>query len=115
MKEVLPWVALLRKCRGVQTELLKDFVRSYINLLIKLRLTDDALMNEMYMAMSYLLLERLGEEGVKMKKDVKESDVCIECGATVVGDDLNFDSEENCYCPECYQSVWGSSYRGEEA
>lgn len=62
MKENLPWVAILREYRGVQTELLKAFVESYINLLIKLRLTDDALMNEMYMAMSYLLLERLGEE-----------------------------------------------------
>jgi len=112
MKEVLPWVAVLRRCRGVQTELLKDFVKSYINLLLKLRLTDDAVMNEMYMAMSYLLLERLGEEDVKMRRN---EDVCIECGATVVGDDLNFDSEENCYCPECYQSVWGSSYREEEA
>jgi len=41
----------------------------------------------------------------------RNEDVCIECGATVIGDDLNFDSEENCYCPECYQSVWGSSRR----
>lgn len=63
MKEGLPWVAVLRRCRGVQTETLKDFVKSYINLLIKLRLTDDALMNEMYMAISYALLEKLGEEG----------------------------------------------------
>jgi hypothetical protein len=62
MKEVLPWVALLRKCRGVQTELLKDFVGSYISLLIKLGLNNETIMNEMYMAMSYLLLERLGEE-----------------------------------------------------
>ena len=114
MKEVLPWVAVLRRCRGVQTEMLKDFVGSYINLLIKLRI-NDTIMNEMYMAMSYLLLERLGEEGVKMRMRRNE-DVCIECGTTVVGDDLNFDSEDNCYCPECYQSVWGSYsvYKEEE-
>lgn len=62
MKEVLPWVAVLRRCRGVQTEVLKDFVKSCINLLIKLRI-NDAVMSEMYMAMSYALLERLGEEG----------------------------------------------------
>lgn len=41
---------------------------------------------------------------------MRNCDTCIECGATVVGDDLYFDSEGNCYCPECYQSVWGSSY-----
>ena len=114
MKENLPWVVFLDICRGVQTEMLKTSTKSYTNLILKQRL-NDAVMSEMYLAMSYLLLERLGEEDVKMKRDVKESDVCIECGATVVGDDLNFDSEENCYCPECYQSVWGSSYRGEEA
>jgi hypothetical protein len=62
MKENLPWVAILREYRGVQTELLKDFVGSYINLLLKLRI-NDTIMSEMYMAMSYLLLEKLGEEG----------------------------------------------------
>ncbi len=62
MKEVLPWVAILREYRGVQTEVLKDFVESYINLMLKLRI-NDTIMSEMYMAMSYLLLERLGEEG----------------------------------------------------
>jgi len=62
MKEVLPWVAILREYRGVQTELLKAFVESYINLMLKLRI-NDTIMSEMYMAMSYLLLERLGEEG----------------------------------------------------
>ena len=45
----------------MQTELLKDFVGSYINLLIKLRI-NDAVMSEMYMVLSYALLERLGEE-----------------------------------------------------
>ena len=100
----------------MQTELLKAFVEIYINWLIKLKLNDDALMNEMYMVMSYALLERLGEEGAKMKREARECDVCIECEVTVVGDDLNFDSEGNCYCPECYQSVWGSSsvYKEEE-
>ena len=111
MKEVLPWVVFLDICRGVQTEMLKTSTKSYTNLILKQRL-NDAVMSEMYLAMSYLLLERLGEEDVKMRRN---EDVCIECGATVVGDDLNFDSEENCYCPECYQSVWGSSYREEEA
>jgi len=45
----------------------------------------------------------------------RNEDTCIECEVTVVGNDLNFDSEGNCYCPECYQSVWGSSsYREED-
>ena len=44
-------------------------------------------------------------------RKIRECDVCIECGTTVVGNNLNFDSEENCYCPECYQSIWGSSRR----
>ena len=111
----LPWVDVLRRCRGVQTETLKDFVGSYTSLLIKLRI-NDAVMSEMYLAMSYALLERLGEEGAKMKREARECDVCIECEVTVVGDDLNFDSEGNCYCPECYQSVWGSYsvYKEEE-
>lgn len=39
-------------------------------------------------------------------------DACIECGATVVGNNLNFDSEDNCYCPECYQAVMGVSAKG---
>jgi len=45
----------------------------------------------------------------KMRR--RNEDVCIECEVTVVGDNLNFDSEGNCYCPECYQAVWGSSRR----
>ena len=41
----------------------------------------------------------------------RNEDTCIECEVTVVGDNLSFDSEGNCYCPECYQAVWGSSRR----
>jgi len=62
MKETLPWVTFLERCRDVQTETLKTSTESHINLLLKLG-TNDAIMNEMYMALSYLLLERLGEEG----------------------------------------------------
>lgn len=62
MKEVLPWVAFLDNCRGLQTEMLKTSTEGYVKLLIKLRLNDETIMNEAYMAMSYLLLERLGEE-----------------------------------------------------
>ena len=62
MKETLPWVGFLRKCRSMHTEILKIFTESYINWLIKLGLNDDALISEMYMVLSYALLERLGEE-----------------------------------------------------
>ena len=62
MSECLPWVALLERCRGVETEILKISSDNYIDLMFKLRL-NDTLMNEMYMVLSYALLERLGEEG----------------------------------------------------
>lgn len=65
MKETLPtlpWVTFLEGCHDVQTETLKTFTERHINSLLKLG-TNDAIMNEMYMALSYLLLERLGEEG----------------------------------------------------
>lgn len=61
-KEVLPWVTFLGKCRSMHTEILKIFAESYIKLLIKLGTNDDNLISEMYMVMSYALLERLGEE-----------------------------------------------------
>ena len=62
MKETLPWVAFLEKCNGVQTEVLKDFVESYTNRMFNLGINDDTLMSELYLVLSYLLLERLGEE-----------------------------------------------------
>ena len=61
MKETLPWVTFLERCHDVQTETLKTSTKDYTNLLLKLGI-NDAVMSEMYMAMSYLLLERLGEE-----------------------------------------------------
>lgn len=61
MNEVLLWVTFLERCRDMQTETLKTFTKRHINVLLKLG-TNDAIMNEMYMALSYLLLERLGEE-----------------------------------------------------
>ena len=61
MKETLLWVTFLEGCRDVQTETLKTSTERHINLLLRLG-TNDAIMNEMYMALSYLLLERLGEE-----------------------------------------------------
>ena len=45
---------------------------------------------------------------------MRNVDTCIECEREVYGDEMSFDSEGNCYCPECYQSVWGSSYREED-
>ena len=42
------------------------------------------------------------------KMVIRNCDTCIECERTVCEGDMNFDSEGNCYCPECYQSVWGS-------
>ena len=61
MSECLPWVALLERCRGLQTETLRISSNNYINLLTRLGI-NDTLMNEMYMVLSYALLERLGEE-----------------------------------------------------
>lgn len=61
MSECLPWVALLERCRGLQTEVLRTSSDHYINLLTRLGI-NDALMNEMYMVLSYALLERLGED-----------------------------------------------------
>lgn len=58
---------------------------------------------------------RAGRKGRIIMRIRRNEDTCIECGVTVVGNDLRFDSEGNCYCPECYQSVWGtSSYREED-
>lgn len=61
MSEVLSWVEFLERCRGVETETLKIATKGYVNLLIKLGIKD-VVMSEMYMAMSYALLEKLGEE-----------------------------------------------------
>mgnify|MGYP000856164918 CR=1 FL=1 len=60
-KEVLSWVSFLERCRGVETETLRIATKGYANLLFKLGIKD-VVMSEMYMAMSYALLERLGEE-----------------------------------------------------
>ena len=60
MNECLPWVALLERCRGVPTRTLGIFYDNCIKM-FKLGL-NDTLMNEMYMVLSYALLERLGEE-----------------------------------------------------
>jgi len=67
MKEILPWTVFLENCRGVPTETLKTFTKNCIKPILKLKLYDDTLMNELYMAMSYLLLERLGEEETSME------------------------------------------------
>ena len=60
-KEVLSWVSFLERCRGVETETLRIATKGYANLMFKLGF-NEAVMSEMYMAMSYALLERLGEE-----------------------------------------------------
>ena len=61
MSEVLSWVAFLERCRGVETETLRVATKGYTNLMFNLGIKD-VVMSEMYMAMSYALLERLGEE-----------------------------------------------------
>ena len=60
-KEVLSWVSFLERCRGVETETLRIATKGYANLMFKLGF-NEAVMSEMYMAMSYALLEKLGEE-----------------------------------------------------
>lgn len=60
-KEVLSWVSFLERCRGVEKETLEEATKGYANLMFKLGF-NEAVMSEMYMAMSYALLERLGEE-----------------------------------------------------
>jgi hypothetical protein len=45
---------------------------------------------------------------------MKNIDACVECEKDVYGDEMNFDCEGNCYCPECYQAIWGSPYKEEE-
>lgn len=60
-KEVLSWVSFLERCRSVETKTLKIATKGYANLMFKLGF-NEAVMSEMYMAMSYALLERLGEE-----------------------------------------------------
>lgn len=62
MSECLSWVEFLERCRGVEIETLKIATKGYANLMFKLGFNNDTLMNEMYMAMSYALLEKLGEE-----------------------------------------------------
>lgn len=61
MREVLSWVSFLERCRGVETETLKIATKGYANLMFNLGIKD-VVMNEMYMVLSYALLERLGEE-----------------------------------------------------
>lgn len=60
-KEVLSWVSFLERCRGVETETLRIATKGYANLMFKLGF-NEAVMSEMYMVLSYALLERLGEE-----------------------------------------------------
>jgi hypothetical protein len=61
MSECLSWVSFLERCRGVEIETLRIATKGYANLLFKLGF-NEAVMSEMYMAMSYALLEKLGEE-----------------------------------------------------
>ena len=61
MSECLSWVEFLERCRSVPTETLRIATKGYTNLLVKLGI-NDTVMSEMYMAMSYALLEKLGEE-----------------------------------------------------
>ena len=65
-KEVLSWVAFLDRCRSVEIETLRVATKGYTNLMFNLGIKD-VVMSEMYMAMSYALLERLGEEETSME------------------------------------------------
>ena len=45
---------------------------------------------------------------------IRNIDTCIECEKDVYKDEMNFDCEGNCYCPECYQAILGSPHKEEE-
>ena len=45
---------------------------------------------------------------------MRNIDACIECEKDVYEDEMYFDNEGNCYCPECYQAILGSPHKEEE-